>query len=213
MRAINLLPKDAVRARRTAPDPALLTGVVGAGVVIVALGWMFMGATKTVQSKQAERDDLAAQLATLNRYNPPPKVLPIQAAVAPLQAPRVSAATDALGERVPWDFVLGQIARALPSGVKLTTLDATSPLSPNPTLAGTASTATSSGAPSSNLNLAGWTYAQESVALFMSRLQRLSSLIGNSVTLDRSTKNAGTVGRPVYQFSNSAQIRPPGASS
>ena len=133
MRAINLLPKDAERARRTTPDPALLTGIIGVAVVILALGWMFLSASRTVQDKQGQRDDLASKLAEINRLNPPPKFLAIQTAMAPLQAPRVSAATSALSFRIPWDDILGQIAQALPSGVKLTTLNATSPISPNPT--------------------------------------------------------------------------------
>jgi Tfp pilus assembly protein PilN len=210
MRAINLLPKDAVRARRTTPDPALLTGVVGLAVVIVTLGWMFMSGSQTVQDKQAQRDDLAGQLAEIDRLNPPPKVLPIQQTMFPLQAPRVSAATSALGYRIPWDNILGQIARALPSGVKLTTLSATSPISPNTSLA-----QSGAGATATNLTLVGWTYAQESVFLCQKRLELLPSLVRSSVTLNSSIKSpaAGAATRPYYTFTISAQIRSPGAIS
>ena len=210
MRAINLLPKDAERARRTTPDPALLTGVIGFAVVLVALGWMFMSASRTVQNKRGQRDDLTSQLVEINRLNPPPKFLAIQTAMAPLQAPRVSAATSALSFRIPWDDVLGQIARALPSGVKLTTLNATSPISPNPTFVQSAGSGTTT-----NLLLSGWTYANESVALLMTRLQLLPSLLSSSVTLNYSIKTAaaGTAGRAYYTFTISAQIRSPGAIS
>jgi len=211
MRAINLLPKDAERARRTTPDPALLTGVIGFAVVLVALGWMFMSASRTVQNKRGQRDDLTSQLVEINRLNPPPTVLPIQQTMSPLQAPRVSAATSALGFRIPWDNILGQVARALPSGVKLTTLEATSPISPNPSFAQSTASATTS------LQLGGWTYAQESVALLMTRLELLPALVRSSVTLNTSTKiaaaAAGAAGRPYYTFSISAQIRSPGAIS
>ena len=211
MRAINLLPKDAERARRTTPDPALLTGIIGGAIVIVALGWMFMGASQKVQDKQGQRDDLTSKLAQIDRLNPPPKVLPIQQAMSPLQAPRVSAATSALGYRIPWDNILAQIARALPVGVKLTTLNATSPISPNTTfLPATGGTTT---AP--NLQLGGWTFAQESVALLMKRLQLLPSLTRSSVTLNSTTKNtaAATGGRSYYTFTIAAQVRSPGALS
>jgi Tfp pilus assembly protein PilN len=210
MRAINLLPKDAERARRTTPDPALLTGVIGVAVVLVALGWMLMSASRTVQNKQGQRDDLASQLAEINRLNPPPKVLPIQQTMAPLQAPRVSAATSALGFRVPWDDILGQIAQALPSGVKLTTLTATSPISPNPTFAQSAGSGTTT-----NLQLSGWTYANESVALLITRLQILPSLVSSSVALTSTAKTpgGGATGRSFYAFTISAQIRSPGAIS
>jgi Tfp pilus assembly protein PilN len=210
MRAINLLPKDAERARRTTPDPALLTGVIGVAVVLVVLGWMFMSASRTVQDKQGQRDDLASKLAEINTLNPPPKFLAIQTAMAPLQAPRVSAMTSALSFRIPWDDILGQIAQALPLGVKLTTLNATSPISPNPAFVQSAGSGTAT-----NLLLSGWSYAQESVALLMTRLELLPSLLSNSVTLDSSiqTAAAGTGGRPYYVFTITAQIRPPGAIS
>ena len=210
MRAINLLPKDAERARRTTPDPALLTGIIGFAVVIVALGWMFMSASRTVQDKQGQRDDLAGKLAEINRLNPPPTILPIQQAMSPLQAPRVSAATSALGYRIPWDDVLGQIAQALPSGVKLTTLTATSPISPNTTFLQSIGSDTTT-----NLTLGGWTYANESVALLMTRLELLPSLVSSSVVLNTTDKvaAAGVTGRPYYTFSISAQIRSPGAIS
>ncbi|MGD0273812.1 MAG: PilN domain-containing protein [Gaiellaceae bacterium] len=212
MRAINLLPKDAERARRTTPDPALLTGIIGLAVVIVALGWMFMSASRTVQDKRGQRDDLASRLAEINRLNPPPKVLAIQQAMFPLQAPRVSAATSALSYRIPWDNILGEIARALPSGVKLTTLSATSPISPNTSFVQPVAGAT---ATTTNLDLGGWTYAQESVALLMKRLQLLPSLVRSSVVLNSSNKNpaAGAAARPYYTFAISAQIRSPGAIS
>jgi len=212
MRAINLLPKDAERARRTTPDPALLTGIIGFAVVFVALGWMFMSASQNAQDKQAQRDDLAGQLAEIDRLNPPPRFLPIQQTMGSLQAPRVSAATSALAYRIPWDDILGQIARALPSGVKLTTLNATSPTSPNTSLVQSGGGATTT---ATNLQLGGWTYAQESVALLIKRLQLLPSLVRSSVALDTSTKSAaaGGVGRPYYTFAISAQIRSPGATS
>lgn len=208
MRAINLLPKDAERARRTAPDPALLTGAIGFAVVAAALGMMFMSASQKVQNKQAQRDDLANQLAQINKLNPPPTVLPIQQAIASAQAQRVSAAASVLSYRIPWDYVLGQIARALPSGVKLTTLNATSPISPNTALA------QSSTGTTSNLQIGGWTYAQESVALFMKRLELLPSLTSGSVTLNSISKAAAAAGSGYYTFVISAQIQaPPGAVS
>lgn len=211
MRAINLLPKDAERARRTTPDPALLAGVVGIAIVIVALGWMFMSASQKVQSRQGQRDDLAARLDEINKLNQKP-VLPIQPAIAAVEAPRVAAVSSALGYRVPWDFVLGQIARALPAGVKLTTLNAVSPVSPNPTVQQQVTSASGTG---HSLELDGWTYDQESVALLMTRLQRLSSLDGSTVFLQSSTKNAAGVKgqRAYYQFVIFAQVKAPGQSS
>jgi Tfp pilus assembly protein PilN len=204
MRAINLLPKDAERARRTTPDPALLIGVAGFAIVVAAIFSMFMSASQKVQDKQGRRDQLVADLAAMDRLNPPPTVLPVQQTMAPLQAERVGAVASALSYRIPWDFILGQIALALPSGVKLTSVNATAPVSPIPEVVAAAAEEPT------NLTLEGWTYAQESVALLMTRLQILPPLVRKSVTLESSTISSNESGREYYTFIISAQIRAPG---
>jgi len=213
MRAINLLPKDAERARRTTPDPALLTGVIGFAVVFLALGWMFLSANRSVQDKQSQHDNLAIQVAKNQKLNPLPTFLPAQEAISPLQAPRVSAATSALGYRIPWDNILSQLVKALPAGVKLTTLNATSPISPNTALAATTGVSGTSATP--NLTLSGWAYGQDSIALLMTRLMLMPSLVKSSVMLTNTIVNpsAGATSRSFYTFSISAQIRAPGAIS
>ncbi|MGD0166603.1 MAG: PilN domain-containing protein [Gaiellaceae bacterium] len=208
MRAINLLPKDAERARRTAPDPALLVGVAGFAVVVAALLFMYMSASQKVQNKQSERDSLSSELTKINTVNPPPKILPIQAALASIEQARIGAAASALSYRIPWDYILGQIALVLPADVKLTTLTATAPISPNPQI--TASLTATSGVPE-NLTIGGWALAQESVALLMTRLIDLPPL--TNVTLDSTALTKGVRGQSYYQFVIKAQIRTPGAVS
>jgi len=208
MRAVNLLPKDAERARRTAPNPVLLVGVAGLAVVVAALFSMYMSASGKVQDKKNEQNDRQSEYAILTRVNPPPKVLPVQQKVASLENERISAVASALSFRVPWDSILGQIALAMPSGVKLTTLTATTPVSANPQYASTASGGASSDTP--KLNITGWAYSQESVFLLMARLKILPPL--TNATLISSTINSGA--KPVtYTFSISAQIQAPGEIS
>lgn len=209
MRAINLLPKDAERARRTAPDPALLVGVAGFAVVVAALLSTYISASQKVQSKQNERDSANSTLITLTKVNPPPKVLPIQATLASVEKDRIAAVAGALSYKVPWDYILGQIALVLPSDIRLTTLTATTPVSPNPTFSATSQSA--SGVPE-NLNIGGWALAQESVALLMTRLATLPPL--SNITLDTSAITTGAQGsHPYYQFVIKAQIRAPGAAA
>jgi Tfp pilus assembly protein PilN len=208
MRAVNLLPKDAERARRTAPDPALLVGVAGLAIVLAALFSMYISASGKVQDKRNSRDELQTQYAIQKKVNPPPKVLPIQQNVAPLESERISAVGNALSYRVPWDNILGQIALAMPSGVKLTTLTATTPVSANPQYAPTPGGSGSSTA--AKLGITGWTYSQESVFLLMTRLKILQPL--TNVTLISSAINAGA--KPAtYTFSISAQIQAPSETS
>ena len=206
MRAVNLLPKDAERARRTTPDPALLIGVAGLAIVLASLFFMFLSASQKVQDRKDTRAAAQQNYQLLTRHNPPPKVLPVQQKLASLESERISAVSSALSYRVPWSNILGQIALVMPSGVKLTTLTVTTPVSANTQFASAAPGATSAG----KLDIAGWTYSQESAFLLLTRLKILPPLTG--VTLISSVINAGA--SPVtYTFSISAQIQAPGATS
>src|SRR5450759_375314 len=201
MRAVNLLPKDAERARRTTPDPALLIGVAGLAIVLAALFSMYLNSSQKVQNEKNDRALKQQNYDVLTKNNPPPKVLPIQQQVASLEGARISAVSNALSYRVPWSNIFGQIALVMPSGVKLTTLAATTPVSANP-----AFPATSGG----KLDITGWTCSQESVVLLLTRLRILPPLTG--VTLNTSTINPSVLPF-TYTFSITAQIRAPGATS
>jgi Tfp pilus assembly protein PilN len=203
MRAVNLLPKDAERARRTTPDPALLIGVAGLAIVLAALFSMFLNSSQKLQDRKDQRAQAQQDYDLLTRHNPPPKVLPVQQKVATLENERIGAVSNALSYRVPWSNILGQVALVMPPGVKLTTLAATTPVSANPTIAATAATT------GGKLDLAGWTYSQESWILLLTRLKILPPL--TDVKLNSSAINSGA--SPVtYTFSISARIRAPGAT-
>jgi Tfp pilus assembly protein PilN len=199
VRAVNLLPKGAERARRTTPDPAILVGVVGFGAVVVSLFLMFSSASSKLIDLRSQRDLLKAELAQQSRVKP---YLPVQESISGPEAERIGAVASALSYRIPWDYVLGQISLALPKGVKLTSLAATTPVSANPQYALAASEA------ATNLKLDGWTYSQESVAQLLTRLQLLPSIVRTSVNLNQSTITTGA--QPYYAFTVSAKIRAPG---
>src|SRR5664280_1566477 len=129
MRAVNLLPKDAERARRTTPDPALLIGVAGLAIVLAALFSMYLSSSQKVQDRKDEHAQVQQEYQLLTQNNPPPKVLPVQQKLASIESERISAVSSALSYRIPWSNILGQIALVMPSGVKLTTLVATTPVS------------------------------------------------------------------------------------
>jgi Tfp pilus assembly protein PilN len=198
MRAVNLLPKDAVRARRTSPDPALLVGVMGFAVIAAVLFSMYMSAS---QKADSNHDNVAAKQEELSSLAPPPKYAPVKVQLAADESARTSALADALSYRVPWDYIMGQIVLAVPTGVKLTYVHATAPRSPV-----TAKLASLSATPT-DLELHGWTLAQESVALFMERLSVLPPLA--NVTLQTSAINSGSV-PPYYQFTIVAEVKAPG---
>jgi Tfp pilus assembly protein PilN len=184
-----------------------LVGVAGLAIVLAALFSMYISVSGKVQDKKNERGDRQSEYTMLTRVNPPPKVLPVQQKVASVENERITALASALSYRVPWDSILGQIALAMPSGVKLTTLTATTPESANPQFAVASTSGPSAAGP---LSITGWAYSQESVFLLMTRLKILPPL--TNVALVSSTINASA--KPVtYTFSISANIRAPGATS
>src|SRR5664280_1699208 len=195
MRAVNLLPKDAERARRTTPDPALLIGVAGLAIVLAALFSMYLSASSKVQNEKNDRAEKQQNYQVLTKNNPPPKVLPVQQNLASAENERIGAVSSALSFRVPWSNIIGQVALVMPPGAKLTTLAATTPVSANPQFAVTG--AGSAG----KLDITGWAFSQESVFLLITRLKILPPL--TNVTLNSSTINAGA--SPVtFNFSISA---------
>ncbi|MHB8060831.1 MAG: PilN domain-containing protein [Gaiellaceae bacterium] len=210
MRAVNLLPKDAERARRTTPDPSLLIGVAGLAIVLAALFSMYLGASQKVQDRKDKRVQAQQTYDLLIRHNPPPKVLAVQQTVASLEGERISAVSSALSYRVPWSNILGQLALVMPSGVKLTSLAATTPVSPNTQFAASATATPTAGTSSAGmLTLSGWAYSPESVFLFLTRLKILPPI--SAVTLNSNPINSATT--PVtWNFSISAQIRTPGVT-
>jgi Tfp pilus assembly protein PilN len=198
MRAINLLPKDAERAGRGTPDPALLIGVGGFAIVAAVLFQGYMSATDGVQGKKDERNVLKAQLAALQ---PQPKTLPIQADLASTQPARIQAMSSVLSLRIPWDNVLGQIVAVLPKEISLTQLSALAPPS-------TATTATAATAQITGLTLSGWTASQDSVARLMERLMILPPL--TNVALQQSAVETVANKRRIFRFTIVADIRLPG---
>ena len=176
-------------------------------IVLAALFSMYMSASGKVQDKTNQKIDREAEYTRLTKFNPPPKVLPVQERVASLESDRIAAVGSALSYRVPWDSILGQIALSMPAGVKLTALSASTPVSANPAYAADVTGASSSTA--AKLNLTGWTYSPESAFLLMTRLKILPPL--TDVTLVGTTRNTGAV--PVtWTFNILATIRAPGAA-
>jgi Tfp pilus assembly protein PilN len=204
MRAVNLRPKDAERARRTTPDPALLIGVAGLAIVLAALFSMYLSASQKVQNNQSDRADAQQKYQLMIQHNPPPKVLPVQEKLASVESGQISAVSNALSYRVPWSNILGQIALVMPTGVKLTTLTATTPVSANTQFA-----TGGAGGTAGRLDFAGWTYSQESVFLLVTRLKILPPL--TDVTLNSTSINS-SASPLTYTFSISAQIQTPGVA-
>jgi len=115
---------------------------------------------------------------------------------------RVAAFTSAATARMAWDDLLDDVSRVLPAGSWLTTLTMQGgvPVTPGTTAGVTSATPTA-------FVVSGYAFSHDVVARVIDRLSRVPLLA--DVTLQTDTKaQIGT--RPAFQFTMSANIRPPG---
>jgi Tfp pilus assembly protein PilN len=219
MRAVNLLPRDEPKRRRKRLTLGVQLALVSPFVVGSLLAAGYLLESSKVDDQKATLKALQDELAAL----PPRQEVPHTNAQLALQHDqRVAALASALRGRIAWDRVLREISSVLPEDVWLTTLAAQSPQAPAPVApppAPATTTSESDGgttttpappatpAPSSTapLSLAGYTYSQEGVARFLSRLAVIPEL--QDVKLVKSSQ-AEVAGRNVFQFSIQADVRP-----
>ena len=199
MRAVNLLTYDVgVRTRRMPaipkPGPGVVIGIVSA-VLLLLLGLTYLGASKTARDRQREVTEVKAEERAVVARMEGAKT---EQALADREQ-RDTALAAALGRRVPWDQVLLDVARVLPSQTAVTTLSVQAPAS--------AAAPAAAVAGSEGLLLTGVTFTQPTVALVLDRLELVPQLI--DVQLQSSTKTT-LEERDARQFTIVAGIRPEG---
>jgi len=224
VRAVNLLPVEQRKPRQLGTVAQL--AVVSPLVVAAAVAGGTLIARSKVADQRITLKALQAELAALPKPKTPS---PANAQLAAEREQRMRALAGALGGRVAWDRVLREISSVLPEDIWLTTLQAQSVPAPAPTpapsstdststdpettttttMTTTTETTTTTPAPAPaaidrSLVLDGYTYSQEGVARFMSRLQVIPEL--TNVALERSdlTKLGD---RDVVQFTIDADVR------
>jgi Tfp pilus assembly protein PilN len=206
MRAFDLMPKEEAREKGARIGLAKIA-VALLGLVLfagLAAAYLFTGAG--VMSKQGELDDLRAQLAQLEV--PAEEPTPAAPELAGEGQARTTALSAALAIRIAWDRVLREVSLVVPEDVWLTQLSASTP---NAATAGAAPAPAATGSASPNsLAAVGFARSQESVALFLSRLESIPEL--TTVQLQASTRTESETGE-AYSFTVLAGVDPLGASS
>jgi Tfp pilus assembly protein PilN len=218
MRAVNLLPREGPKRRRR------LTLVVQLALVapfvvgsLLAAGYLL--ASSKVNDGKATLQALQDELAAL-----PQPITPAEtnSALAIQRDQRIAALASALQTRVAWDRVLREVSSVLPEDVWLTTLSAQSPqasvAAPPATTTPTTTSSDTGGettttvpapapvpAATAPLKLVGYTYSQEGVARFLSRLSVIPDL--QDVKLIQSSQTI-VAGRSVVSFEMQASVRP-----
>ena len=205
MRAVNLLPKDALQAKSIRDeDPAVVIGSVFGVLVIIALSAGFLAAHSKASSEQKKLTAAQIELGKLSLLNHPitrPKPVkptrPIIAvpAVTSEEQPRLQAITGALSTRIAWDRILREFSLVLPDDVSIASLNVTDPVDP----------ATGNAAASGQtFVISGSAYSHDSVARLLTRLMLIPDL--TDVTL-ASSSAAATGASAAVQFAISASVK------
>jgi Tfp pilus assembly protein PilN len=207
MRAFDLMPKEETRDTGARVGLAKIAVALLGLVLLAALAAAYLFTGAGVMSKQGELDDLRAQLAELEV--PAEAPTPGAPALASDGQARTTALSAALATRIAWDRVLREVSLVVPEDVWLTQLSASTP-GAAPGAAGAAPAVTTGSTSPNSLAAVGFAGSQESVALFLSRLESIPEL--TSVQLQASTRTEGDTGR-AYSFSILAGVDPLGAAS
>lgn len=187
MRAVNLLPSEAQRRARSAPNQVALAGAVAGVVAVAVIGGGNLVQTSRVAAAQRTLNGAKIDLAGTPLPPPAPEVTPPPPVVAAQMQPRLTAIASALSTRIAWDRILREFSLVLPSDVQLTGLTLTQPTTPG-----------------TGLQLTGVTYSYDSVARLLSRMALVPDL--TAVTLS-STGQA----KRIVSFTISAGVK--GAAS
>jgi Tfp pilus assembly protein PilN len=234
MRAVNLLPAPRVETRqddgqsraRTTKAVAIAAGLTLA-FVTAAVGFAFVHERSAANDRQSTLDSLQAKIAHTHAATAS------SAPVATKTQGHLAAITSAASGRMAWDRLLDQLARVMPPGASLETLQAndgaststtasTTTPSSTPSTSTTTSSSPASKLPSSTSGTAPATGAaptgfvvtgnagsQATVARALDRLALIPAL--SDVTL-QSTKRADAAGKQALQFTIAATLRPTGGT-
>ena len=207
MQAVNLLPAEARKSSSSFSSLNTLSGVrvvqAGAaltGALAVLIGVAYYHEKSVVNSKQESLANVQARLVAVEARAQAIKSAQAQA------ASRVNIIQSVVGARLNWDAALTDLARVLPTDIRLSSLQATSPsasstvlqAAPPLTTYNTAQTTTTGG--SQTFALQGVAPSHHEIALVLDRLEALPWL--SEVTLQTTSRQVdGTV-----QFSIAASL-------
>jgi Tfp pilus assembly protein PilN len=206
VRAVNLLPRDDGRSKRTkAQNAPIAVGLGLSLVVFVVTAAFYLRSSAAVKDKQVALGRAKAALSVLPALPSGPTATETQ--LAGQQRDRLNALASALSRRVAWDRILREFAIVLPDDVWLTNLAATSPSS---SASAAPAAPTPPGAAPTEFVVTGYTYSQNGVARLLSRLAVVPDL--HNVQLQSSALSK--VGdQQIVQFTILADVAEPGAAS
>lgn len=212
MRAVNLLPRDAERARIGTTRTGLLIAAGGAAAATFAAVVFSLSASGTADELRTQLAETRAALATVPSTGRP-AVTP--GALVQERSDRVVALAAALSTRIPFDRLLREVSYVLPEDAWLTGITAIAPADGTAvaTAPGTAPAPSSTG--QQGVTIQGSTYSHESVARLLARLSVISSLANVRLTTsarfepqtDETDGAKKKAGKTVVAFTVAATLR------
>jgi len=203
MTRINLLPPE--ERSRAAREQGLLLAIIGLVLLVVALGAVYFMSFRQVNAKQAQINDVAAQIDVANVQLA--QLKPYQTMQIQRQAMNLTAA-QILNSRVIMSNILEEVSLLLPSGVSLQSMTLTVPA--YMTAGSTAATAAgATSAPGTDLSMSGTAdassvyTANNLVATTLTQLGLMPQIM--NIKLTSAVATGGSV--PV-NFTITANLRP-----
>ena len=214
MHAVNLLPKQVVVPAGHSFKPLAVIGaalVPVIAIVLVVIG--YSSASSTVAAEKTKFAALQAQVVALGGATAAQPKTPSATATATAaqwnaliaeRTARLAELNVVLGQELPWDSILRNVARILPDDVWLTALTIQSPI----TFGAAAPPVAAPGAAATNITFTGSGESEKSIALLLVRLRLLPIL--SNVTL--GTTSSTMIGaKTIVGFTVTAAIQlPPG---
>ncbi len=126
MRSINLLPEEfRPDTRRIRWKPAYVAAGTGIALAVLAVGALYMSASKTADDAKAQRDDIALQVQTSQfKVQDEARKKGISALASVASTELSTAVKGGLDSRIAWDRVINDTSRLLPEGVWLRAVQA-----------------------------------------------------------------------------------------
>jgi Tfp pilus assembly protein PilN len=210
MRAVNLLP-DERQGEATGPGRFLTTtwllaaGAAMLAIVCVLIAVSYLNAKSDVSKKQEELTAVQQQVEA-SRQQQAAQTTQTTPVVDETQA-RLAAFNAAATARIPWDTLLSDVSRALPSGSWLSSLSLTAPAPP--TTSTDASGVVTTTASGTGFTVSGYAISNQVIARVMQRLALVPML--QNITLQSSARTDFGL-HSVYQFTMNASVLVTGAS-
>lgn len=183
MRAVNLVPADALRGDRSGPGSGVL-GLLGVLAVLLAFVTLSVLTDNSIKERRAELVSLQGEVATAQAQAAAVRPYTTFAALAKA---RVETVRQLGSARFDWHRAFSDLSKVIPGDVWLTSLTGT--VTSGVSVSGGNSNTLRSALPNPAMELSGCTVDHESVVRLISRLRLLSTV--ERVSLSTSSKDAG----------------------